>query len=84
MSWKIIENRRSTLAGESGAPQKHRAGKLSCCLVYPNRYHAGMSNLGFQTVYAMMNDHPEVVCDRAFLPDREELQELERSRHIPA
>jgi len=80
MSWKIIENRRSTLAGESGAPQKHRAGKLSCCLVYPNRYHAGMSNLGFQTVYAMMNDHPEVVCDRAFLPDRDELTELARSR----
>ena len=80
MSWKIIENRRSILAGESGARQKSRGGRLSCCLVYPNRYHAAMSNLGFQTVYAMMNAHPEVVCDRAFLPEREELGELERSR----
>jgi radical SAM superfamily enzyme YgiQ (UPF0313 family) len=80
MSWKIIENRRGTLAGESGARQKSRGGRLSCCLVYPNRYHAAMSNLGFQTVYAMMNAHPEVVCDRAFLPEREELAELERSR----
>jgi radical SAM superfamily enzyme YgiQ (UPF0313 family) len=80
MSWKIIENRRSILAGESGAAQKKRGGRLSCCLVYPNRYHAAMSNLGFQTVYAMMNAHPEVVCDRAFLPEREELAELERSR----
>ena len=78
MSWKIIENRRSTLAGESGARRKNRGGRLSCCLVYPNRYHAAMSNLGFQTVYAMMNAHPEVVCDRAFLPDRDELAELER------
>jgi radical SAM superfamily enzyme YgiQ (UPF0313 family) len=80
MSWKIIENRRSTLAGESEAPQKTRGGRLSCCLVYPNRYHAAMSNLGFQTVYAMMNAYPEVVCDRAFLPERDELAELERSR----
>jgi len=78
MSWKIIEKRRSTLAGESGALHKQRGGRLSCCLVYPNRYHAAMSNLGFQAVYAMMNACPEVVCDRAFLPDRDELDELER------
>ncbi|HBG07137.1 MAG: radical SAM protein [Geobacteraceae bacterium GWC2_58_44] len=79
MSWKIIEKRRSTLAGESGALHKNRGGRLSCCLVYPNRYHAAMSNLGFQAVYAMMNACPEVVCDRAFLPDRDELDELERT-----
>ena len=78
MSWKIIEKRRQTLAGESGARAGGRGGRLSCCLVYPNRYHAAMSNLGFQAVYAMMNAHPEVVCDRAFLPDRDELVELER------
>jgi hypothetical protein len=79
MSWKIIEKRRSTLAGESGARLKSRGGRLTCCLVYPNRYHAAMSNLGFQAVYAMMNAHPEVVCDRAFLPDRDELDELGRA-----
>jgi radical SAM superfamily enzyme YgiQ (UPF0313 family) len=79
MSWKIIEKRRSTLAGESGARHNSRGGRLSCCLVYPNRYHAAMSNLGFQAVYAILNDHPEVVCDRAFLPDRDELEELQRS-----
>jgi radical SAM superfamily enzyme YgiQ (UPF0313 family) len=79
MSWKIIEKRRATLAGESGARHNSRGGRLSCCLVYPNRYHAAMSNLGFQAVYAILNDHPEVVCDRAFLPDRDELEELQRS-----
>ena len=79
MSWKIIEKRRSILAGESGARHSSRGGRLSCCLVYPNRYHAAMSNLGFQAVYAMMNGQPEVVCDRAFLPDRDELEELERA-----
>jgi radical SAM superfamily enzyme YgiQ (UPF0313 family) len=79
MSWKIVEKRRNTLAGESGARYTNRGGKLSCCLVYPNRYHAAMSNLGFQAVYAMMNACPEVICDRAFLPDRDELDELERT-----
>jgi radical SAM superfamily enzyme YgiQ (UPF0313 family) len=78
MSWKIIEKRRTLLAGESGKQLGNRGARLSCCLVYPNRYHAGMSNLGFQTVYALMNAHPGVVCDRAFLPDRDELEELQR------
>ncbi len=79
MSWKIIEKRRNTLAGESGARHNSRGGRLSCCLVYPNRYHAAMSNLGFQAVYAMINAQSEVVCDRAFLPDRDELEELQRA-----
>ena len=80
MSRKSIEKRRSLLAGESSRHSGNSGGRLSCCLVYPNRYHPAMSNLGFQTVYAMMNALPEVTCDRAFLPDREELEELERTR----
>jgi radical SAM family uncharacterized protein len=39
------------------------------CLVYPNFYHLGMSNLGFQTVYAQLNRMDHVVCERAFLPE---------------
>jgi radical SAM superfamily enzyme YgiQ (UPF0313 family) len=37
--------------------------------VYPNRYHVGMSNLGFQTVYRLLNSFDQVVCERAFLPE---------------
>ncbi|UFS71627.1 radical SAM protein [Geomonas sp. RF6] len=72
------DKRREILAGESGTIQRNWGGRLSCCLVYPNSYHAAMSNLGFQTLYAMMNDDPGVVCERAFLPDRSELQERQR------
>lgn len=79
MSRKSIEKRRALLAGESGAELRNSGGRLSCCLVYPNRYHSAMSNLGFQALHAMMNAHPEVVCERAFLPDRDELAELERT-----
>lgn len=32
-----------------------------------------MSSLGFQAVYKLFNDQPDLVCERAFLPDRDEL-----------
>ncbi|MGQ9699349.1 MAG: radical SAM protein [Armatimonadota bacterium] len=37
-------------------------------LAYPNTYHVGMSSLGFQTVYAILNRLPYVACERVFLP----------------
>jgi radical SAM superfamily enzyme YgiQ (UPF0313 family) len=42
-------------------------------LVYPNTYHVGMSNLGFQTVYGLLNGIEGVGCERAFLPDSPDL-----------
>jgi radical SAM superfamily enzyme YgiQ (UPF0313 family) len=35
-----------------------------------------MSNLGFQTVYRLFNDHPDTVCERVFLPPKQELKAL--------
>ena len=32
-----------------------------------------MSNLGFQTVYRLFNELDDVVCERVFLPGRQEL-----------
>ncbi|MCM2357837.1 MAG: radical SAM protein [Geobacteraceae bacterium] len=80
MSWKIIEKYRRILAAETGAVPKNWGGKLTVCLVYPNRYRVAMGNLGFQTVYALLNACPDVVCERAFLPDPEELAEYRKSR----
>jgi radical SAM superfamily enzyme YgiQ (UPF0313 family) len=34
----------------------------------------GMSSLGFQTVYRLFNDLEDVVCERVFLPPKQELQ----------
>jgi radical SAM superfamily enzyme YgiQ (UPF0313 family) len=75
MSWKIIEKYRRILASERGAIQKNWGGKLPVCLVYPNRYRAAMSNLGFQAVYARLNADPAIVCERAFLPGPDDLKE---------
>jgi radical SAM superfamily enzyme YgiQ (UPF0313 family) len=38
-----------------------------------------MSSLGFQTVYRLLNEQPGVVCERAFLPDRDELALYDKS-----
>jgi radical SAM superfamily enzyme YgiQ (UPF0313 family) len=47
---------------------KKRCGnEISVALIYPNEYHLGMSNLGFQTVYGLFNRIDNVVCERAFL-----------------
>ena len=75
MSWKIIEKYRRILSSERGATPKNWGGKLTVCIVYPNRYRTAMSNLGFQAVYALLNAHPDILCERAFLPDPEELKE---------
>jgi radical SAM superfamily enzyme YgiQ (UPF0313 family) len=48
---------------------KQGKGLTRVALVYPNTYHAGMSNLGFQRVYHLINQEPGVVCERVFLPD---------------
>ena len=38
-----------------------------------------MANLGFQAVYGLLNGIDNCVCERAFLPEREDLPEYERT-----
>ncbi|MBR9988071.1 MAG: radical SAM protein [Desulfosarcina sp.] len=59
------------MATERGVIQKPVAGRIRVALVYPNLYHVGMSNLGFQTVYRLFNDIDHVICERAFLPEQD-------------
>jgi radical SAM superfamily enzyme YgiQ (UPF0313 family) len=63
------ENRNKFLATETGTIRKTGRSGIRVALVYPNRYHVGMSNLGFQTVYEQINRLEHAVCERAFLPE---------------
>lgn len=54
-------------------------GRYRIVLVYPNTYHQGMSNLGFLTVYQLLNQRDDCLCERFFLPDKDELAQHERS-----
>jgi radical SAM superfamily enzyme YgiQ (UPF0313 family) len=68
MSWNYIKENRRLLADEAGAIVKDPGGKTTVALVYPNSYRVGMSNLAVHTVYKLLNDHPGMACERAFLP----------------
>jgi radical SAM superfamily enzyme YgiQ (UPF0313 family) len=68
----MASKRKSAATGgyeETGAIRKNWRGRRSVVLVYPNHYHLGMSNLGFQAVYQLLNARDDLVCERAFLPD---------------
>jgi len=64
------------LSREVGYVRKPHHGKLRVALAFPNTYFVGMSNLGFQTIYQLFNDRPDVVCERVFLPAKQELRHL--------
>ncbi|MBM3707084.1 MAG: TIGR03960 family B12-binding radical SAM protein [Actinobacteria bacterium] len=47
-------------------------------LVFPDIYEVGMSNLGMQILYKIVNDYPEFSCERVFSPWVDFEQELRR------
>lgn len=64
---------RDVLSSEVGTIRKSHGGRLRVALAFPNTYYVGMSNLGLQTVYRLFNELEGVVCERVFLPGRQEL-----------
>src|SRR5437868_10089465 len=64
----ITESYRRKLASEDGWVLK-RGAQLRIALCYPNVYSIGMANLGFQAMYEIFNNIPDVSCERVFLPD---------------
>jgi radical SAM superfamily enzyme YgiQ (UPF0313 family) len=73
--WEHRERARQVLARETGYVLKPHGGRLRVALVFPNTYYVGMSSLGFETVYRLFNQIDDVVCERAFLPPKQELRE---------
>lgn len=68
-----ITQLKAKLSQEKGAIPKEWGGRLTVALAYPNLYRLGMSNLGFQRVYGLLNARPDVVAERVFLPDPQEM-----------
>jgi len=80
--------RAERLAAEVGTIHKQATRAIALC--YPSPYPVGMSSLGFQTVYRVLNGLPDVAAERAFLPDdaaaaraaREPLRTYESGRPV--
>src|SRR3954468_6142983 len=74
-SWEQRERAQLILSKEIGYVRKPHGGRLRIALAFPNTYWVGMSNLGFQTVYRLFNSQDDIVCERVFLPPKQELAE---------
>jgi radical SAM superfamily enzyme YgiQ (UPF0313 family) len=81
MSRLLHERHRRYREAEVPLQPIKQAGSFRIALCYPNLYFVGMSNLGFHSVYQMLNAHPDVRCERAFLPDDVDREDLERTGH---
>src|SRR5258707_1279758 len=79
-SWEQRERAQLTLSKEVGYIRKPHGDRLRVALAFPNTYWVGMSNLGFQTIYRLFNALDDVVCERVFLPPKQELSELLASK----
>ncbi len=79
MSRRLHERQRTLREAEVYLADVKHCGSFRIALVYPNLYFVGMSNLGFQGVYQLFNSYDDVVCERAFLPDDADKEDLERS-----
>jgi radical SAM superfamily enzyme YgiQ (UPF0313 family) len=70
MRLDVRQNTRQRLHAERGTIVKDAGfARLRFALAYPNTYFVGMSNLGLQTMYRVINQRPDTVCERVFLPD---------------
>jgi radical SAM superfamily enzyme YgiQ (UPF0313 family) len=79
-SWEQRERAQLTLAKEIGYVKKPHGDRLRVALAFPNTYWVGMSNLGFQTIYRLFNAEDDIVCERFFLPPKQELAEISASK----
>jgi len=71
---------RQRLEKETGVLFKDHGGRISVALVYPNSYEIGMSNLGFNRVYQILNSRDDTVCERVFMPSPGEIDWMKKNR----
>ena len=55
---------------------------VNFCFCFPDIYEIGMSYLGLQILYKVLNDRPGVFCQRAFQPQTD-MEELMRKEGMP-
>ncbi len=87
MTWQAVKEARQKLEKEQGTIYKDWGGKIHIALIYPNSYYLGMSSLGFQTIYGLLNSYDNIVCERVFWEPQNRNPEqpisLESQRPLP-
>lgn len=65
-----------------GTGLKSLPRRLKFALAFPDVYEVGMSHLGVQILYQILNGHPDIACERVYAP-WPDLERLMRERAIP-
>ena len=79
MSGSYEQHLRDIAGGERSILTTGSGGGYRIALVYPNRYHVAMSNLGFLSVYRLLAERYDVNVERATLPDPKDERSLKTS-----
>jgi radical SAM superfamily enzyme YgiQ (UPF0313 family) len=79
LTWQLKEKLLNTLSHEQGSIAFAPGSREVFVLVYPNTYHVGMSNLGFQIIYQQINKRSDTACESLFFPDVKTKQEHKRT-----
>ncbi len=72
------------LSSEKGAIVRKWRDRVPVCVVYPNSYYIGMSNLATHILYRTLNSMPEIVCERCFFEEGSEIRSVESGRPLAA
>ncbi|MDF1613435.1 radical SAM protein [Desulfurivibrio dismutans] len=71
------------LQGERGTWRQKWGHRLTVALIFPNTYPVAASNLGWQLVYDLLNEHPQILAERFVLPSAGEVpRSLESGRPL--
>jgi radical SAM superfamily enzyme YgiQ (UPF0313 family) len=76
--------RKELLSRERGCVLKKWTNRSPVCVVFPNTYYIGMSNLAVHLIYRELNSRPDVVCERVFLAPGEKPLSVESGRPLGA
>lgn len=82
--WELLEIEKPAryLGGEVNQARIKQDAALRVCLVFPDMYELGMSNLAIKIFYETLNNHPEIMAERAFSP-WVDFEDLLRRKNLP-
>ncbi|HUU43479.1 MAG TPA: TIGR03960 family B12-binding radical SAM protein [Planctomycetota bacterium] len=79
----LVRNPAAYVGGEWNTCRKTLTpGRVRVALVFPDTYTVGMSHLGLQILYHVLNERDDVACERAFMP-LPDMEERMRAEGIP-
>ncbi len=63
-----VEKPARYIGGEWNTPDMTKSAKAKFCFCFPDVYEIGMSNLGVQILYHIINSEPEFIAERCYAP----------------